>query len=175
MPRIPLVVLTTALTLAPLLAIAQVPVLKTAPTARKGIIVQNGREAIGPKQDDPLLVDCGGSNATGAQATAGIRKPGGEDDPVARRGLIVQGGREAIGPKQDDPASRGIIVQGGREAIGPKQDDPGSRGIIVQGGREAIGPKQDDPRAPTAAVQRPGDDHDPKARCAMQPASAGAR
>lgn len=41
------------------------------------------------------------------------------------------------------------------------QPSPGGRP-----GAEAIGPKQDDPARPgAAAVARPGDDEDPKARC----------
>jgi len=131
-------------------------------------ISPGGREAIGPKQDDPRAL-C----ATGE----------------GQSGIIVQGGREAIGPKQDDPrklaigpkqddplrasvlarpgddndpkasGGGGIIVQGGIKAIGPKQDDP-----RAPGRRLAIGPKQDDPRSPAAAIARPGDDEDPHAR-----------
>ena len=114
------------------------PRLKAAPVAQPSPGGRPGAEAIGPKQDDPR----------------------------APQGIIVQGGREAIGPKQDDPrAPQGIVVQGGREAIGPKQDDPRAA-LAARRGAQAIGPKRDDPARPgAAAVARPGDDEDPKARC----------
>lgn len=145
MLRVPCIAATVALVLAPLAANAQVAV-KRLPSAQNGIIVQGGREAIGPKQDDPRAGDCGnGVGASGgSQGSLDIHRPGGENDPKARAGQ-------------------------GALAIGPKQDDPSSRGIIVQGGLEAIGPKQNDPRALAAAHQRPNDDNDPKGRCA-QPA-----
>lgn len=143
MHRIRLFALVLAIGFIPLAADAQTAI-KRLP-GQKGIVVQGGREAIGPKQDDPRTVECGGAtDAVSAQGIPG--KPGGEDDPKAHSG-------------------------NGTRAIGPKQDDPSTRGIIVQGGLEAIGPKQDDPRAPAAAQHRPGDDNDPKARCA--PAAAG--
>lgn len=105
----------------------------------RGIIVQGGREDIGPKQDDP-----------------------------GTSGIIVQGGREAIGPKQDDPLTTdGCTGTPGVLAIGPKQDDPGAPGALASRpdddndpkastGMLAIGPKQDDPRAPGIAAQGPG-------------------
>jgi hypothetical protein len=75
-----------------------------------GIVVQGGREAMGPKPDDPrAIVVQGGREATGPKA----------DDA---RAIVVQGGREATGPKPDD--ARAIVVQGGREAMRPRQDDP---------------------------------------------------
>lgn len=146
-----------------------------------GIVVQGGRDqdcdsdadgvpedrralAIGPKQDDPR-------SPVGAAA-----RPGDDEDPKAAGGT----GALAIGPKQDDPGSRGIIVQGGLQdgsaggvrgpgvlAIGPKQDDPRSPAAVglKSPGVLAIGPKQDDPSRPGAAMGRPGDDEDPKARC----------
>lgn len=89
-----------------------------APVVKKGIIVQGGREAIGPKQDDPRAVatdDCTGE---------GPAVPGtGTNDPAAKQGIIVQGGLEAIGPKQDDPRASAAGTTSMR-AIGPKQDDP---------------------------------------------------
>ncbi|GAB3096351.1 hypothetical protein [Lysobacter terrae] len=89
-----------------------------APVAKKGIVVQGGREAIGPKQDDPRAVstdDCTGD---------GTAVPGtGTNDPAAQKGIIVQGGLEAIGPKQDDPRASATGATSLR-AIGPKQDDP---------------------------------------------------
>jgi hypothetical protein len=99
----------------------------TAPVVKKGIIVQGGREAIGPKQDDPRAVNEGGCDDGGTVAPAT-----GSDDPAAKKGIIVQGGLEAIGPKQDDPRA----VAGASTAT------------------RAIGPKQDDPRALTTACQR---------------------
>ncbi|MFZ5658014.1 MAG: hypothetical protein ACOY37_13355 [Pseudomonadota bacterium] len=153
-----------------------------------GIIVQGGLEpgcddagnaperrgavAIGPKQDDPR-------SPVGVAA-----RPGDDNDPKARGGAL------AIGPKQDDPHSpvgaaarpgddNDPQARGGVLAIGPKQDDPGRPGASVRTGRQdgnagslrgpgvlAIGPKQDDPRSPAATAARPGDDTDPKARCA---------
>lgn len=89
-----------------------------APVVKKGIIVQGGREAIGPKQDDPRAVatdDCTG-NGTAVPGT-------GTNDPAAKQGIIVQGGLEAIGPKQDDPRASAAGTTSMR-AIGPKQDDP---------------------------------------------------
>lgn len=143
MHRIPLIALTAVLVLAPLVADAQNAIRRL--PGQRGIVVQGGREAIGPKQDDPRATDCGGiAGTTDIQGIPG--KAGGENDPKAHAG-------------------------NGAVAIGPKQDDPSTRGIIVQGGIEAIGPKQDDPRALTAVQQRPGDDNDPKAKCA--PAAAG--
>lgn len=130
--------------LLPIAASAQVQTLKrmpaVAPAPAQGIVVQGGREAIGPKQDDPRAMDDGCD------------------------GLIVQGGREAIGPKQDDPKAAGTASL----AIGPKQDDPRAAAAASRG-TLAIGPKQDDPRAAAAAQARPGDDNDPKARCRAAP------
>lgn len=85
----------------------------------KGIVVQGGREAIGPKQDDPRAMQA--SDCTENPVEQG-NKPGGTNDPAAR-GIIVQGGLEAIGPKQDDPRSAAAGTTATR-AIGPKQDDP---------------------------------------------------
>ena len=144
----PLALVLAALLCAP--AVAQVTTVKRlpakAPAAASGIVVQGGREAIGPKQDDPRTAGCApGSLAIGPKqddpATGALARPGDDEDPQAR---------------------------GGSGAIGPKQDDPRQAGIIVQGGREAIGPKQDDPRAAVAVVARTGDDNDPKARCIPQ-------
>jgi hypothetical protein len=90
-----------------------------------GIVVQGGREAIGPKQDDPLKV-------------ATLARPGDDNDPKAsggsssNGGVIVQGGMEAIGPKQDDPR---------KLQIGPKQDDPLKVGMLARPGDD------DDPKA----------------------------
>ena len=138
-----------------------------APASQSGIVVQGGREAIGPKQDDPRaagIVVQGGREAIGPK----------QDDP---RAAGCAPGTLAIGPKQDDPATGALArpgddedpqARGDAEAIGPKQDDPRQGGIIVQGGREAIGPKQDDPRARAAVAARPGDDEDPQARCIPQ-------
>lgn len=109
-------VATIALSLLCALAFAQTA------TPAKGIVVQGGREAIGPKQDDPRAMQA--SDCT--------------DNPVE------QGNKPGAGP--NDPAARGIIVQGGLEAIGPKQDDPRSAALGSTTTR-AIGPKQDDPRA----------------------------
>jgi hypothetical protein len=90
-----------------------------APVLKKGIVVQGGREAIGPKQDDPKAV-----GADACIGGSGSVQPGdGVTDPAGRKGIIVQGGREAIGPKQDDPRA-GAIGNTGTRAIGPKQDDP---------------------------------------------------
>ena len=92
------------------------------PAMKKGIIVQGGREAIGPKQDDPRAQGAVQSNddCTGNEGTL----PGtGSNDPAAQKGIIVQGGLEAIGPKQDDPRSAAAGSTSMR-AIGPKQDDP---------------------------------------------------
>ena len=97
------------------IASAQAP----APSAKKGIIVQGGREAIGPKQDDPRAVT--GNDCTEKPIAQG-GKPG-TDDPAAKQGIVVQGGLEAIGPKQDDPRSAAASTTSMR-AIGPKQDDP---------------------------------------------------
>ncbi|GAB3376523.1 hypothetical protein GCM10027431_31420 [Lysobacter rhizosphaerae] len=97
------------------IASAQTP----APAVKKGIIVQGGREAIGPKQDDPRAVT---ANDCSENPIAQGGKPG-TDDPAAKQGIIVQGGLEAIGPKQDDPRSAAASSTSMR-AIGPKQDDP---------------------------------------------------
>lgn len=95
------------------------------PLMKKGLIVQGGREAIGPKQDDPKAVSEG--DCTG---TATVLPGTGTSDPAARKGIIVQGGREAIGPKQDDP--RAVASSSAMRAIGPKQDDPRA-GTACQG------------------------------------------
>lgn len=116
------------------------------PVMKKGIVVQGGREAIGPKQDDPRAVNEGGCDDGGS-----IRPATGSNDPAATQGIIVQGGLEAIGPKQDDPRAVAGASTGTR-AIGPKQDDP--RAVGGSTATRAIGPKQDDPRAPSAACQR---------------------
>jgi hypothetical protein len=56
-----------------------------------GIVVQGGREAMGPKPDDPrAIVVQGGREATGPK-------------PDDARAIVVQGGREAMRPRQDDP------------------------------------------------------------------------
>jgi hypothetical protein len=91
----------------------------SAPIAKKGIVVQGGREAIGPKQDDPRATT--DNDCTGAPIVQD-GKPG-TNDPAAKQGIIVQGGLEAIGPKQDDPRSAAPGTTSMR-AIGPKQDDP---------------------------------------------------
>lgn len=145
------------------------PRLKAAPVAQPSPGGRPGAEAIGPKQDDPRapqgIIVQGGREAIGPK----------QDDPRAPQGIVVQGGREAIGPKQDDPrAPQGLVGEdgigpgGGCEgslAIGPKQDDPRAA-LAARRGAQAIGPKQDDPARPgAAAVARPGDDEDPKARC----------
>lgn len=89
----------------------------------KGIIVQGGKEAIGPKQDDPRAMQS--TDCTGNAVEQGNRPGAGTNDPAAR-GIIVQGGLEAIGPKQDDPrAATGATAT---RAIGPKQDDPRAKG-----------------------------------------------
>jgi hypothetical protein len=165
----PLALVLAALLSAP--ATAQVTTVKRlpakAPASQSGIVVQGGREAIGPKQDDPRaagIVVQGGREAIGPK----------QDDP---RAAGCTPGTLAIGPKQDDPATGALArpgddedpqARGGSESIGPKQDDPRVAGIIVQGGREAIGPKQDDPRSGVAIAARPGDDEDPQARCIPQ-------
>lgn len=109
-----------------------------------------------------LLSACLLASTAGAQ----VATPRLKAAPVAQPSPGGRPGAEAIGPKQDDPrAPQGIIVQGGREAIGPKQDDPRAA-LAARRGAQAIGPKQDDPARPgAAAVARPGDDEDPKARC----------
>lgn len=89
-----------------------------APAVKKGIIVQGGREAIGPKQDDPRAVNEGGCDDGGTVVPAT-----GSNDPAARKGIVVQGGLEAIGPKQDDPRAA-VAGSTATRAIGPKQDDP---------------------------------------------------
>lgn len=118
-------------------------------------ISPGGVEAIGPKQDDPLVCP-GGAESIGPK----------QDDPR----------KLAIGPKQDDPLSRGVLSrpgddndpkasggQGGDLAIGPKQDDPRARRLL------AIGPKQDDPRSPgVAAVGTYDPETDPQALKAIQ-------
>ncbi|MFZ5662895.1 MAG: hypothetical protein ACOY9B_09350 [Pseudomonadota bacterium] len=155
------------------------PRLKTAPVAQPSPGGRPGAEAIGPKQDDPRapqgIIVQGGREAIGPK----------QDDPRAPQGLVGEdgigpgGGCEgslAIGPKQDDPSSGATARPGDDEdpkaaggtgvlAIGPKQDDPRAA-LAARHGAQAIGPKQDDPARPgAAAVARPGDDEDPKARC----------
>jgi hypothetical protein len=105
---------TVALSLLCSLAFAQ------AAAPAKGIVVQGGREAIGPKQDDPRAMQA--SNCTENPVVQGNKPGSGTIDPAAR-GIIVQGGLEAIGPKQDDPRSAAAGTTATR-AIGPKQDDP---------------------------------------------------
>ena len=143
---------------------ALTPAAAQVPLIRPGAV-----QAIGPKQDDPLVCPDG---ELGIVVQGGlVGRPGDDTDPQARTDVL------AIGPKQDDPL-----------AIGPKQDDPraigvgggASTGLIVQGGRVArpgddndplaIGPKQDDPRAIVVQgglVARPGDDNDPHAHGGM--------
>jgi len=107
-------VATIALSLLCSLAFAQ------AAAPAKGIVVQGGREAIGPKQDDPRAMQAG--ECTDNPVEQGNKPGAGTNDPAAR-GIIVQGGLEAIGPKQDDPRSAATGTTATR-AIGPKQDDP---------------------------------------------------
>lgn len=101
---------------------------------------RRGALAIGPKQDDPR-------SPAGAAA-----RPGDDNDPKARGGAL------AIGPKQDDPARPGRSMRNGLQ--------DGNAGGVRGPGVLAIGPKQDDPRSPAGTAARPGDDTDPKARCA---------
>jgi hypothetical protein len=91
----------------------------------KGIIVQGGREAIGPKQDDPRAMQA--SDCTENPVEQGNKPGAGTNDPAAR-GIVVQGGLEAIGPKQDDPRSAAAGTTAAR-AIGPKQDDPRAKAM----------------------------------------------
>ena len=102
------------------------------------VSVSSGREAIGPKQDDPFRARVLAIGPT-------------QDDPL-RSGALARPGDDND-PKASGGGTSPIVVQGGLKPI------------VVQGGIEAIGPKQDDPRAMAAigAVARPGDDEDPQA------------
>lgn len=130
----------------------------------RGIIVQGGRTAIGPKPDDPRAPNRAASHPQPRPqgGTAAIAIGPKQDDPA--HGL-------AIGPKQDDPAhSLAGKMHGFAQTLNPDEQAafdwflqraasnsrPGGNGptpTLSQAlGINAIGPKPDDPRAAGAGV-----------------------